>query len=244
MAMKSNDHCTIKLVSQLIKLNYEGVRQKKQASVSRMNALLGINNPDVPNKGPKGPKTSLSRELYSMEFTASTGEATGIKPKPLSLQTEATLSKFMSYADSASAMRKRFFTEVENGKGRLLSKYGERKAIPKEEVAALAKELRPYGCTIWKHQIVVTRTQSTSFEGARLTKDGRYTATVKSKTIYTMGPLTDEQVEDLIKILTGELKADTSGIVAQRTTENGYVALWRNPETGRIVMTEDISQFI
>jgi hypothetical protein len=244
MAMKSNDHCTIKLVSQLEKLNYVGVRQKKQASVSRMNALLGISNPDVSSKGTKGPKTSLSRELYSMDFTAGTGDTAGIEPKPLSLQTEATLSKFMSYADSASAMRKKFFTEVENGKERLLSKYGERRAIPKEEVAALAKELRPYGCTIWKHQIVVTRTQSAPFEGARLTNDGRYTATVKSKTIYTMEPLTDDQVENLIKILKGELKADTSGIIARRVTENGYVAFWRNPETGKIVMTEDTSQFI
>lgn len=238
-----NNHCSIKLVSQLEKLSYEGVRQKKLASVSKMNALLGISNPDVPKEGAKGLKTSLSRELYSMNFTASNGGSVDLESKPLNLQTEATLAKFVSYADSASASRKRFFTEVENGKGRLLSKYGEHKAIPKEEVAALAKELRPYGCTIWKHQIVVTRTQDTAFDGARLTKDGRYTATVKSKTIYTMAPLSDEQVENLIKILKGELKADTSGVIARRETENGYVAFWRNPETGKIVLTEDTSQF-
>lgn len=241
--MRSNDHCTIKLVSQLEKLSYEGVRQKKQASVSKMNALLGISNPNVPKNDSRGSKTSMSRELYSMDMTIRGTGADDVPSRPLSLQTEATLAKFMSYADSASAQRRKFFTEVENGKGRLLSKYGEHKAIPKEEVAALAKELRPYGCTTWKHQIVVTRTQSTAFDGARLTKDGRYTASVKSKTIYTMAPLSDDQIDQLIKILVGELTADTSNLVARRETENGYVAFWRNPETGKIVMTEDTSQF-
>jgi hypothetical protein len=241
--MRLQNHITIKVVSQMEHLVYEGVRQKKQASVSKMNMLLGINSPQTHAEESKV-KTSDSYELYSAALTANeeVGDA-GIPSKALTLCTEETLGKFATFGDIAASKRKQFFKEVEEGKNRLLTKYGEHKAIPKEEVAALAKELRPYGCTIWKHQICVTRTQAEPFEGARLTKDNRYTATVKSKTIYTMAPLTDSQLEELKKVLLGELKPSSTGSVAQRFTENGYVALWRNPETGKVVMTEDVSQF-
>lgn len=241
--MKQNNHITMKVVSQMEVLDYQGVRQKKQASVSKMNILLGINNPQKHAEDTKV-KTSVSFELYSADLSAGGDNSTaGIPPKALSLCTEATLGKFATLGDVASSKRKTFFDKVEEGKARLLAKYGEHKAISKEEVAALAKEVRPYGCTIWKHQIVMTRTQDSPFEGARLTKDGRYTSTVKSKTIYTMAPLSDSQLEELKKILVGELKPNSTGLVAQRYTENGYVALWRNPVTGKVVMTEDISQF-
>lgn len=241
--MKSNNHITMKVVSQMEVLDYQGVRQKKQASVSKMNILLGIQNPQTRAEDTKV-KTSVSYELYSADLTANgDGSTAGIPSKALSLCTEATLGKFVTLGDIAASKRKTFFEKVEEGKSRLLAKYGEHKAVPKEEVAALAREVRPYGCTIWKHQIVVTRTQADQFEGARLTKDGRYTSTVKSKTIYTMAPLSDSQLEELKKILIGELKPSSTGSVAQRYTENGYVALWRNPETGKVVMTEDTSQF-
>lgn len=239
----NNNHITIKVVSQIQNLVYEGVRQKKQASASKMNMLLGINSPQT-HAGDTKEKPSVSYELYTAELKASGDTGTsGIPSKALSLCTEETLGKFATLGDIAASKRKQFFEKVEEGKNRLLTKYGEHKAIPKEEVAALAKELRPYGCTFWKHQICVTRTESKPFQGARLTKDGRYTATVKSKTIYTMVPLTDSQLEELKKILLGELKPSSTGTVAQRYTENGYVALWRNPETGKVVMTEDVSQF-
>lgn len=242
--MKVKDHITIKVVSQMEHLVYEGVRQKKLASASRMNALLGITkNPEKQTEDTKV-KTSVSRELYSMVLTPGTEDsAVDIEPAAVRLCTEETLAKFMTYGDEASHKRKLFFEKVEEGKSRLLAKYGERKAISKEEVSSLSKELRPYSCTIWKHQIVVTRTQSDPFQGARLTKDGRYTATVKSKTIYTMVPLVDSQLEELEKILKGELIADPNKVIAQRVSDNGYVALWRNPTTGKVVMTEDISQF-
>lgn len=241
--MRENNHITIKVVSQIVVLDYQGVRQKKQASVSKMNILLGIQNPQKQAEETKV-KTSVSYELYTADLTADGDSSTaGIPSKALSLCTEATLGKFATLGDIASSKRKTFFEKVEEGKSRLLAKYGEHKAVPKEEVAALAKELRPYGCTIWKHQIVVTRTQSNPFEGARLTRDGRYTSTVKSKTIYTIAPLNDSQLEELKKILNGELEPSSTGSVAQRYTENGYVALWRNPETGKIVMSEDTSQF-
>jgi hypothetical protein len=240
--MRSKDHITIKVVSQMENLIYRGVRQKKQASVSKMNMLLGIANPSNHAGVAPSAKTSVSYELYSADFASGESTADGIPPRAVTLCAEATLNKFMTLGDIASSQRKMFFDKVEEGKSGLLAKYGEHKAVPKEEVAALAKELRPYGCTIWKHQIVVTRTQSNSFDGARLTKDGRYTSSVKSKTIYTMAPLSDSQLEELKKILVGELES-SSGIVAQRYTENGYVALWRNPATGKVVLSEDTSQF-
>lgn len=242
--MKKNDHITMKVVSQMEVLDYKGVRQKKQASVSKMNTLLGIKeNPQIRAEDTKV-KTSVSYELYSADLSANEdGSSTGITSRSVALCTEETLGKFVSLGDIAASKRKTFFEKVEEGKSRLLAKFGEHKAVPKEEVAALAKEVRPYGCTIWKHQIVVTRTQTDPFEGARLTKDGRYTSTVKSKTIYTMALLSDSQLDELKKILIGELKPSSAGYIAQRYTENGYVALWRNPETGKVVMTEDTSQF-
>jgi len=242
--MKSNDHITIKVVSQMETLVYNGVRQKKQASVSKMNALLGISDPQRHAEDTKV-KTSVSYELYSNNLNVVNEDedpAAAIPAQPMSLCTEETLDKFLSLGDEATSKRKEFFEKVEEGKARLMSKYGEYKAVPKEELASLSKELRPYKVTLWKHQIVVTRTQSTPFMGARLTKDGRYTSTVKSKTIYTMAPLDNSQLEQLRKILVGELTSSTS-IAARRETENGYVAFWRNPETGKIVMTEDSSQF-
>jgi len=241
--VNKNDHITIKVVSQMEVLDYEGVRQKKQASVSKLNMLLGIQNPQKQTEDTKV-KTSVSYELYSAELSVSKEQSTAEVPsKAVRLCTEATLGKFATLGDKASSMRKRFFEKVEEGKASLLAKYGEHKAVPKEEVASLAKEVRPYGCTIWKHQIVATRTQANPFEGARLTKDGRYTSTVKSKTIYTMAPLSDSQLEELKKILTGELESSSTDVIARRYTENGYVALWKNPATGKIVMTEDTSQF-
>lgn len=243
------NHVTVKVVSQLQKLQYEGVRQKKEASVSKINALLGVKTPQNDNdaRGMNDIQTSRSRVLCELSLTAESSDmssASSISAASVALATEDTVAMFYSYGDHASAARNRFFQKVEEGKSALISKYGENKAIPKSEIASLAKELRLYACTIWRHQIVVTRTQDTPFEGSRMTRNGRYTSTVKSKTIYTMSPLSDDQIESLIKCLSGELKADSRGIVAQRTTENGYVALWRNPETGKIVMTEDTSQFI
>lgn len=241
--MLQNDHITMKVVSQMEVLDYKGVRQKKQSSVSRINALLGIQNPQKHTTDTKV-KTSVSYVLYSADITTSKDiSSTGIPSQSVTLCAEETLNEFASLGDIAASKRKTFFEKIEEGKLRLLAKYGERKAVPKEEVATLAKEVRPYGCTIWKHQIVVTRTQADPFEGARLTKDGRYTSTVKSKTIYTMAPLGDSKLNELKRILEGELKPSSTGFVAQRYTENGYVALWRNPETGKVVMTEDISQF-
>lgn len=241
--MKVKDHITIKVVSQMEHLVYEGVRQKKLASASKMNAILGVKTSQTRAEETKV-KTSVSRELYSMVFApGSEVSATGIEPAAVRLCTEETLARFFTYGDEASRKRREFFDKVEEGKSRLLAKYGENKAVPKEEVIALAKELRPYSCTIWKHQIVTTRTQANPFQGARLTKDGRYTATVKCKTIYTMAPLDDSQLVELEKILKGELEARPDKLIAQRVSENGYVALWRNPTTGKIVMTEDISQF-
>lgn len=236
----------MKVVSQILDLNYEGVRQKTlTASVTKMNALLGIKEHPSRQTNSETRKTSISHLLYELEITQNDDKQGGIPSRPVSLHAEATLNKFMDFADNAEQKRKEFFEHVEQGKAALITKYGEKKAVPKSEILDLAKKLSPYRCTIWKHQIVVTRTQKTQFEGARPTKDGRWTSTVKSKTIYTMVPLTDSQIEELKRVLTEELPVEgkSSRTSARRFTSDGCVAFWRNPVTGKIVMTEDTSQF-
>lgn len=236
----SNISISIKVVSQLQKLEYHGVAQPAEsAAASRMNALLF-------GKTAKGSspqvKNSMSYVLYQSQVTYdSNGEVayTDHNAKPVAFAFKDALEMFNGFAsDDATLARKKFFTAVENGKKALREKYGE--SIPKLELLNLAKETRNLGTTVWKHQIVTTRTETSAFEGSRPNKGGTFTATVKSKTIYTYGPLTDDQIEDLKSVILALKKVSETGRVCRRDTRSlptGTVRTWIS-DTGAVILKE------
>lgn len=235
----SNISISIKVVSQLQKLEYHGVAQQKEsAAASRMSALL--QGRMVKDSGSLE-KNSISHTLYSNQVTdqkkkeASTSE----NAKPVAFVFKEGLEIFMGFSDDAATRtRKDFFKAVEEGKKALREKFGEN--IPKRELLNLAKEVRSKATTVWKHQIVTTRTESQPFEGSRQNKGGTYTATVKSKTIYTYGPLTDDQIEDLRSVILGLKKFSELNRICRRDMSNppvGTVRSWVT-DTGTVVLKE------
>lgn len=236
----SNISISIKVVSQLQKLEYHGVAQSAEnAAASRMNALLF-------GKTQKESSQIRNSESYVLYQSQATDPDQGNMPsdtdehtKPVAFAFKEALEMFNGFAsDDATQARKNFFTAVENGKKALREKYGE--DIPKVEFLNLAKETRSLATTVWKHQIVTTRTESSPFEGSRPNKGGTFTATVKSKTIYTYRPLTQDQIEALKSVILALKSPSETGYVCRRdavSLPTGVVRTWIS-ETGSVVLKE------
>lgn len=225
---------TIKVVSQICNLRYDGVaRQTKSAAASRMAKLLGATNA----KGTSSAKPNMDS---SRSFTLHENSIHGTPDTPIgeiSFAFEKALALFSSFAQQdAVTKRKDFFSSVEAGKKMLVEKYGER--IPNEAIAELSVNLRSKSCVVWKHQIVTTRTSDTQFEGSRLNRNGTWTATVKSKTIYTMVALTEAQLDELKAVIMAE--KDITGNIAGRESYgfSGYSYVWRGKTSGSITFKE------
>lgn len=226
---------TIKVVSQIVNLRYQGVGSTTSCvAASRMNALLGV-KPEgkVSGQTSPGSKSSLS---YTLAEGSVNVEDVKIGKVFYSFEQALLLFESMSSATAVNR-RKQFFTNVEAGKKVLVQKYGER--IPKEEILKLSKEMSQFACIIWKHQIVTTRTSETPFEGSRLSRDGSYTCTIKSKTIYTESPLTEDQLKELESALNSSTSDATIGLRRRAIpTAKGYVHAWVT-HNGTIMFREE-----
>lgn len=226
---------TIKVVSQICNLRYDGVaRQTKSAAASRMAKLLGAT--DRAGANPAKPSMDSSRS-FTLHENSMSGNTDPNQIGAVTFVFDKALALFGSYAQQeAVTRRKEFFSAVEAGKKSLVEKYGER--IPNSAIAELSANLRSKSCVVWKHQIVTTRTSDSQFEGSRLNRNGTWTATVKSKTIYTMVALTEAQLNELKAVLTAE--KDITGNVAGRESYelNGYSYVWRGKTSGSILFKE------
>lgn len=236
----SNISISIKVVSQLQKLEYHGVAQPAEsAAASRMSALLFGKTVKGSNSHEKNSRSYVLYQSQAVNSGSSVPTSTDQTAKPVAFAFKEALEMFNGFAsDDATQARRKFFTAVENGKKALREKYGE--SIPKVELLNLAKETRNLGTTVWKHQIVTTRTETSAFEGSRPNKGGTYTATVKSKTIYTYGPLTDDQIEDLKSVILALKKVSETGRICRRDMSSlptGTVRTWIS-DTGSVVLKE------
>lgn len=237
----ANISISIKVVSQLQKLEYHGVAQPAEsAAASRMNALLLGKTAKVNSNNERNSQSFVLYQSQAVNPDAGgVPSSTDNHTKPVSFAFKEGLEMFNGFAsDEATRARKEFFTAVENGKKALREKYGEN--VPKVEFLNLAKETRSLATTVWKHQIVTTRTETQPFEGSRPNKGGTYTATVKSKTIYTYGPLTDDQIEDLKSVILALKAASATGRVCRRdigVLPTGTVRTWVS-DTGAVVLKE------
>lgn len=231
----SNVSVSIKVVSQLCKLEYHGVAQPAEsAAASRMNALLLGKTARI---SPINERNSQSYTLFSSVITSDEGNQT--PERPIAFTFKEALEMFQGFAsEEATRARRSFFTAVENGKKALRAKYGEE--IPRGEILSLAKETRALATTVWKHQVVTTRTETQPFEGSRPNKGGTYTATVKSKTIYTFRPLTEDQITSLKSVILGLKKASETGHICKRYVETpltGSIRTWVS-DTGAVIFKE------
>lgn len=232
-----SNSASIKIVSQTLRLEYEGVAKSSgTAAASRMAQLFAQEANGSSGEAKANQKSSISHLLYSNTAANMTDGDT----KPMAFVFKDGLTRFSQFDDpKARSARRDFFDSVEAGKKGLVEKYGDH--IPAEAVAALAASLKGKSVTIMKHQIVTTRTSDTFFEGSRRNRDGVYTSTVKSKTIYTYGPLSEAQIEEIKGIILGEkhiAENDKSRtIIAQRSSVAGIYKPWTTAN-GNIMLKE------
>lgn len=229
---------TIKVVSQRISLEYHGTASKSTlVAASKMAALLNAKSDSGKPVAKPQDKSSTSYTLYASSVTNRTDGTTPEDVGPLVFAFEPVIDKFMKYQDAAAARRRKdFFTAVEAGKKALQEKYGNR--IPNEALLQLAKDMKSKSCTLFKHQIITTRSDDSSFPGSRRNRDGVYSASAKSKTIYTDKPLTEAQLEQLKQLLLSEKISE--GKLATRDTRvavPGFKAAFLS-RTGAIIMKE------
>jgi len=179
---------SIKVVSSITKREYQGAPDQRGSGAGRaMNRLKGETG--KPDK--KSAASTTSHTIESLNLLDSTGSLTRIDANlDLLLETAYGLSD-----PEAIRAQDSFFQAVEAGKKALVQKFPDGK-VPLPEINALADRLREKSVTVYKHQIITTRTQDTYFEGAEKVGNG-YTLTVKSKSFYTMKELTEEQIKAL-----------------------------------------------
>lgn len=228
---------TVKVVSQRISLEYHGVGTKSSlVAASKMQALLNIGSPgnSTHEATSSGSKSSYSYTLFSGPITEDGVPSDSVKA-PLTFMFEPALAKLKGY-EEPEAVRSRadFFTSVEAGKRSLIEKFGKR--IPNDEIMKLASSLKGKACTIWKHQVITTVTGDTEFRGSHKTREGKYTSSVKSKTVYTLQPLTEAQLEELRAILLAEKQSPTSKL-ATRVTRGTYTT-WDTTASGKVMFRE------
>lgn len=226
---------TVKVVSQRTTLEYHGVGSKSSlVAASKMRQLLRGNVvKDASTTSKSSERSSTSYTLFGRPVTENGKDVDAVKD-PLTLVFEPVLAKLKSYEEQ-EAIRKRvdFFESVEAGKKSLTEKFGKR--IPNDEIMKLASSLRGKACTIWKHQVITTVTSDTEFRGSHKTREGKYTSSVKSKTVYTLQPLTVAQLEELKALLLNE-KQISSGFTATRVPRGGYTT-W-DSSSGKIIFEE------
>ena len=228
---------TVKVVSQRISLEYHGVGTKSSlVAASKMQALLNVGSPgnSTNEASSSGPKSSYSYTLYEGAVT-SEGTPSDAAKAPMTFMFEPALAKLKGF-EEPEAVRKRsdFFTAVETGKRSLAEKFGKR--IPNDEIMKLASSLKGKACTIWKHQVITTVTGDTEFRGSHRTREGKFTSSVKSKTVYTTQPLTDAQLTELKEILLAERKSPSSKL-ATRVTRGTYTT-WDTTASGKVMFRE------
>lgn len=228
---------TVKVVSQKSVLEYHGVGTKNSlVAASKMRSLLNLGNSDKGARAvtAQGNKSSSSFTLFESKPTRE-GEEVATIEGALTFNFELVLTKLKSFEElEATRKRAEFFETVENGKKSLIEKFGKR--IPNDEILKLAQNLKPKSITIWKHQVITTVTSDTEFRGSHKTREGRFTSSVKSKTVYTIQPLTEAQLEELKALLSAE-KDSTTKLTASRVSRGRYTT-WETKASGKVLFRE------
>lgn len=229
---------TVKVVSQLEKLHYQGIRPNRDASIGAMGRLVN-QNPLRKEKSQEvsPPKLRNAVSFKLMELVDS------ISPEakaPEVLHFAPLINEFSKMDDKDLRSRRNlFFSEVEAGKEELVQKHGN--SVPVTEIEELSKRMSKYDVQYWKIQIVTTRTSDTPFEGSSMNKDGVFTCTRKSKTIYRSTPISKEEAEHLTSVL-NTAKPVTGNSVEMRTLPNNKRAIVCRSDNGKIMFRiEDTS---
>lgn len=232
--MADENIVTVKVVTQKIHLEYTGTATTtSNVAAKRMSKLLGLNSEGSQNSSSEQSTT----KVWKIFDTTITNETPDIGP--VHLEFEPVLTALMDLNNEDAVVKKNeFFTAVETGKKALREKFGDK--VPNSAILDLAQKVSSKAVTIWKTQIITTRNSATPFEGGHQTRDGRYSATVKSKTIYTWSQPSDEQINLLADILSGKtgLREGSIARSSSKTVAKSGYSTW-DDESGKLIFRED-----
>lgn len=222
---------TVKVVSQLEKLHYQGIRPNRDASIGAMGRLVNQN----PLRKEKSEEVSPPKLKNAVSFKLK--ELNDLIPPeakaPEVVHFAPLISEFSRMDDKDLRSRRNlFFSEVESGKEELVQKYGN--SVPVTEIEELSKRMSKYDVQYWKIQIVTTRTSDTPFEGSSMNKDGVFTCTRKSKTIYRSTPISKEEAEHLASVLNAAEPIDGTTVRETRLPNNRRAIVCRT-DNGKIM---------
>lgn len=231
-----SDQITIKVLQQEHYLQYKGRRQKSLAdgSLKAVNRLVG----NGPAQSSQAGTPTKSFPVYQGTLADAAAQICG----SIEAGYEPMLNQFASYDEpSARKAKKTFFSAVEAGKKELYDKYGS--SIPGTEIDNLSSRLSSVTARVWYIQIITTRVSDTQFEGSRQRRtDGKWSASVKSMTIYRHEPLTQEQLAELAAVFAGLAKYEGTHMVGRlRKTDNSRYRAFMTP-TGQILFKTDLKE--
>jgi len=119
-------------------------------------------------------------------------------------------------SQDSSVLRKKvedFHKVVASEKKKLLDEYGST-TIPSDRYRQYLDECQKVSITVWVTQLVVTKTSTAYFDGSSYNEESKlYHATVKTKTVYTATPITEEYM-----ISSGAVNTEE---ISETYTDNG-----------------------
>lgn len=178
---------TFKVVSTLKRLEVSdvlGVDVRKD--VKKVSKLLG-----KANGGGSSVTNTYSTRLNSM---VALDDIADERIRESRLDMVAGIVKWLDSQDSHQLRERveRFHKVVASEKRKLHEEYGAT-TIPAERYKQYLDACREVSVSVWVTQLVVTKVSPTYFEGGVLNSESKlYHATVKTKTVYTSSPITED----------------------------------------------------
>lgn len=215
---------SIKVVSSLTKREYQGAPVQRGSGAGRaMNRLKDGNS-----------STSSNNVASTTSAVLANFDLGNKKLARIDANLDLLLETAYDLADpEAIRAQDQFFSAVEAGKRALVQKHPDGK-VPLSEISALSDRLKDKSVTVYKHQIITTRTQADYFPGAEKVGNG-YTLTVKSKAFYTLQPLTEEEIKSLQDAIASvEPVTKVSLANWDRRFNTVYATYSEDKETGRV----------